>query len=126
MQVQIAEILRWTVLVLTVPAAVWDVKERRVPNLISLPALCAAAGAAALGGLDVTALIALPVILAAWQAGWMGGGDAKILMALAIAFGPAPVVIATGAAGLAALLARRPMPGAAFALPAAAIGAIWS
>lgn len=118
----IVDVMRYTILFLSVPAAVWDVAERRIPNFISLPALALALAVFVLAGEDnALGLLAVPVVFASWTAGWVGGGDAKLLMALALAFGPWPVVIATAASGLAALLARRSMPGAVFALPAVLI-----
>ncbi|MDR7574153.1 MAG: prepilin peptidase [Armatimonadota bacterium] len=112
-------VLRLVVLALALPAAVWDVWERRIPNFLSLPALAVAAAAFVLDGARLEAMLVLPVLFVSWSAGWIGGGDAKLLMALALAFGPWPAALATAVAGLAALAARRPMPGAVFALPAA-------
>jgi len=116
----VADVLRWTVLALSVPAAVYDLRERRVPNFISLPALAAGIALALFGGTDVATLTVIPVLLVAWSAGWIGGGDAKMLVALGLAFGAGPVAAIVALAGLAALAARRPMPGAALALPVAA------
>lgn len=115
----VANALRLAVLALALPAAVWDVRERRIPNFLTLPALAVAAAAFVLDGARLEAMLVLPVLFVSWSAGWIGGGDAKLLMALALAFGPGPAALATAVAGLAALAARRPMPGAVFALPAA-------
>lgn len=116
----IGDVFRLTILTLSIPAAILDVRERRIPNFLSLPALAVGVAAFALdaarGFAHVEALLALPVLFIAWSAGWIGGGDAKLLMALALAFGPWPVALGVGAAGLAALIFRKPMPGAAFAL----------
>lgn len=119
------DVLRLIVLALAVPAAAWDVRERRIPNFISLPALAIGLAVFALGGTPPEALLVLPVLFASWSAGWIGGGDAKLLMSLGLVFGLWPVAIATVAAALAALVARRPMPGAAFALPAALMCFLW-
>ena len=114
----IVNVLRLTVLALAVPAAVWDWCERRIPNFLSLPALAVGLVVFVRIGFTDTLLVLL-VLFAAWTWSWIGGGDAKLLMAVALAFGPLPVVVALVLAGLAALIARRPVPGAVFALPAA-------
>lgn len=127
---ELVAILRWAVLGLSIPAAAWDVSVRRVPNFLSIPALVLGGAAfsislASEGETALMALLVIPAVFIAWTSGWVGGGDAKLLMAQGLAFGPWPVVLAVSAAGLAALLARRPVPGAAFALPAVAVMWLW-
>jgi Flp pilus assembly protein protease CpaA len=109
--------LKAAIFAAAVAAAAFDVRRRRVPNWISLPALAASLILIPLSG-RWEGLLAWPVLYAAWSAGWIGGGDAKLLMAVAAAFGVEAAAASLAAAGLAAWAARRPVPGAAFA-PAA-------
>jgi prepilin peptidase CpaA len=67
-------------------SAVTDLRERRIPNAVTYPALAIAAGCAiSLGGLPLLlesvlgALVcATPLALAVWR-GWMGAGDVKLM-----------------------------------------------
>ncbi len=125
----VANVLRLTILALSVPAIAFDVRERRIPNFLTMPALAVGLAVFVLDtvrvGLQPDVLLVLPTLFLAWSADWIGGGDAKLLIALALTFGPWPVAVAAVAAGLAALVAGRPMPGAAFALPAALAVWLW-
>lgn len=85
-----------TLLTLLAVIAWFDVRERRVPNLlvvaiVALYALAAASSALAptpLADLAVAAAF-LGVGVALWMPGWLGGGDAKLLAALGLWAGPA-------------------------------------
>ncbi|MDR7615604.1 MAG: A24 family peptidase [Armatimonadota bacterium] len=119
------EVLRGIVLVLSIPAAYFDWRWRRIPNFLSLPALAAGLLAFVLSGGDPLAVLAALVIFSAWSFGWIGGGDTKLLMAYGLAFGPWPPALAAGLAGFFALLLRRSVPGAIFAIPALGIWRLW-
>lgn len=74
----------------------YDIRERRVPNLlvvaiVALYALAVATSAVAVTPLvDLAAAAAfLAVALLLWLPGWLGGGDAKLLAALGLWAGPA-------------------------------------
>jgi Flp pilus assembly protein protease CpaA len=89
--------LRWGVVLATAAlASAWDVRHRRIPNLLTAPVLFSGLGVAAvLGGagalLDAAlgaAIAALPfVVLFAFAAG--GAGDAKLMAALGAWLGSA-------------------------------------
>jgi prepilin peptidase CpaA len=89
------------VLVLVVMAARADVRSRRIPNHLTVPALAIAlASHAALGGragfmdaLTATA-IAGGVLLPGWLMGWMGAGDVKLMAAAAAWLGMPGAVVA--------------------------------
>lgn len=73
----------WLVIV-----SVWDLAQRRIPNVLVLPVMGAAllvqiyeAVIARSQGLNV-ALVAWALIYVLWRAHLFGGGDAKLLMAL--------------------------------------------
>jgi len=98
--------------------SVTDLRRRRIPNAVTLPA-CAAGlllglvrgglrglESAALGTLAGFGLLVVPALL-----GWVGAGDAKLLAALGAFLGPAGVLeaavygtLAGGIAGLAVLV----------------------
>jgi prepilin peptidase CpaA len=93
------------VLVLVVMAARADVRSRRIPNHLTVPALAIAlASHAALGGragfmdaLTATA-IAGGVLLPGWLMGWMGAGDVKLMAAAGAWLGMPGAVLAVLAA----------------------------
>lgn len=85
-----------TLLTLLAVIAWFDVRERRVPNLLvvaiaALYALAAGTSAVALAPMADLAVAAafLGVGVALWLPGWLGGGDAKLLAALGLWAGPA-------------------------------------
>src|SRR5262249_9758879 len=83
-------------------AAVWDLRSRRLPNVIVLGLLLlglilravaggpAAMGAGALGALAGGAALLLPLAMH-----WVGGGDVKLLAACGMWLGPVRVLEAT-------------------------------
>jgi len=83
-------LLRGTVVVLLLLAAVCDMRSRRIPNrLVAAVALlglavAASGGLAALPTALVTALTVLLLTFAAFAAGVLGGGDAKLVAAVAL------------------------------------------
>ncbi len=77
------------VLTLATLAALADVKDRRIPNHLTFPALAIAlVSHAMLGGRDgfldaLTGMaIAGGVLLPGWLMGWMGAGDVKLVAAI--------------------------------------------
>lgn len=95
------ELIRSILAAVLIAAVIIDLKERRIPNWLTLPSLAvglalqAARGggeglAAGLAGAAAgAALLALPFAL-----GWMGGGDIKLLAAIG-AFMGAPFTVLT-------------------------------
>lgn len=86
-------------IVLTVVALVWDLRTRRIPNAVTVTALCAAllfhgvtggwAGlGAALGGFGA----GFGLLLVLWLVGGGGGGDVKLMGALGAWLG-APLIL---------------------------------
>jgi prepilin peptidase CpaA len=80
----------WPVVVLIATAVCWDLRERRIPNWLTLPFLCAGFCAAPLmhgwAGLKSSLLAAPMVALIAgvfWLMGGLGAGDLKLLTAVA-------------------------------------------
>jgi prepilin peptidase CpaA len=77
-------------------SAVTDLRERRIPNAVTYPALLVAATCAlSLGGLPLLlestlgALVcAIPLALAMWR-GWMGAGDVKLMAVSGLVSGTA-------------------------------------
>ena len=129
-------------------SAVTDLRERRIPNAVTYPALAVAAACAiSLGGLPlllesaVGALVcATPLTLAMWR-GWMGAGDVKLMAVAGLVSGTAAgwsfslivlldVAVAGGAQALLWLLAakagRRDRPKAVPYGLAIAVGTTWA
>ncbi|MBI1796302.1 MAG: prepilin peptidase [Candidatus Eisenbacteria bacterium] len=77
------------VVVLMVAAAQADVRTRRIPNLLTFPALVLGVAVhAALGGWGgarsavAGALLAGAILLPGWRLRWMGAGDVKLMAAV--------------------------------------------
>jgi prepilin peptidase CpaA len=90
-----------TVFVLAlVTAAVIDVRERRIPNALTVPAfalallVAALGGWAGFGGAVAGAAIGLALGVAFMAIGAMGGGDAKLLAVVGAFLAPATFVVA--------------------------------
>jgi prepilin peptidase CpaA len=83
-----------------VAAAGWDLKERRIPNVLTVTGVAAALGLAALNGwstLGGSILVALAVLLVGsllFAKGWLGGGDVKLLVFVAAVLPPPDLVLA--------------------------------
>jgi prepilin peptidase CpaA len=96
-------------LVLAVLVAAWvDIRERRIPNALTLAMVVVAlAGRALLGGggplVDglLGAGLALAVMLPLFAMGGVGGGDAKLLIGVGAFLGPKGFVVAMLATALA-------------------------
>ena len=107
-------LISFTPLAVAVVATVVDFRTRRVPNILTFPAM--AAGFLVRFPPDPWILGLVVLFFLLWRAGIWGGGDAKLWMAMAfwtpagrgaeawLAFGIAAV--ATGAAAMAVLIAR--------------------
>jgi len=107
-------LISFTPLAVAVVATVVDFRTRRVPNILTFPAM--AAGFLVRFPPDPWILGLVVLFFLLWRAGIWGGGDAKLWMAMAfwtpagrgaeawLAFGIAAV--ATGAAAMAFLIAR--------------------
>ncbi len=129
-------------------SAITDVRERRIPNAVTYPALAIAATCGfSLGGVPLlieSALAALvcatPLALAMWR-GWMGAGDVKLMAVAGLVSGIAAgwtfslivlldVAVAGGAQALLWLLAakarRRDRPKAVPYGVAIAVGTTWA
>jgi prepilin peptidase CpaA len=77
------------VVAVTLIAADTDYRSRRIPNLLTLPALLAAlaihaiaGGAHGVGQAALGALVAGGILLPGWLLGWMGAGDVKLMSAV--------------------------------------------
>ncbi|MEN8161684.1 MAG: prepilin peptidase, partial [Myxococcota bacterium] len=76
------------------PAVWWDVRERRIPNLLTVPALAAVlawggatGGWGGLGAASLAAGCMLALGFGPFAWGWLGAGDVKALMVLAALWG---------------------------------------
>ena len=107
---------------LTAIAIVWDVRYRRIPNWVTLPALSAGLliaaierGGSGLAWSAIGATIGFFLLLAPWHVDWVGAGDLKLLTAIGAIAGPivAGLGFAAGTA-IAGVMAirRRAVPGA--------------
>jgi len=113
-----------TLLTLLAVIGWFDVRERRVPNLLVLAIVALYAVAVATSARAVTPVADLAVaaaflagVLLLWLPGWLGGGDAKLLAALGLWAGPAraldlvfAVAIAGGVLALILLVNARLAP----------------
>jgi prepilin peptidase CpaA len=113
-------LLMWIVPIACLVAVVTDVRERRIPNALTLSLAAIAIAAHATQGVVplISSLLVLAVVLVvgtfAFSCGWLGGGDVKLGAAVAAAFGYPDVV---------AFLIYTSLAGGVFALCyAAAIG----
>jgi Flp pilus assembly protein protease CpaA len=109
-----SQIVSFVPLAVAVAAAVIDFQTRRVPNVLTLPAM--AAGLLVRFPPDPWILWLVVLFFLLWRAGVWGGGDAKLWMAMAfwtpsgrgaeawLVFGI--VAVATGMVALAFLIAR--------------------
>lgn len=111
-------VLQAAAIVIAVIAAVWDLKTRRIPNVLTFGAALAAIvvhlwlqGPAGAGWAVAGWLVGVAFFLPFFALGGMGAGDVKLLGALGAWLGPGPVVwvalfslIAGGVIGLAVAL----------------------
>lgn len=111
-------VLQAAAIVIAVIAAVWDLKTRRIPNVLTFGAALAAIvvhlwlqGPAGAGWAVAGWLVGVAFFLPFFALGGMGAGDVKLLGALGAWLGPGPVVwvalfslIAGGIIGLAVAL----------------------
>lgn len=84
-------------------ATVWDIRDRRIPNAVTLPAILAGlilTGIFRLNAMPLT-VIALVLLFFFGALGLMGQGDIKLIMALTAICGP---IVALISAGIAAIL----------------------
>lgn len=88
----IATVALWCSIVLAALGALWDIRFRKLPNLLclalALAALCFTITSGDLGLLTSSALhglLAILVGMALFAPGWIGAGDAKFYAAVALA-----------------------------------------
>jgi Flp pilus assembly protein protease CpaA len=67
-------------LILIVVISLYDLKRGKVPNLVTLPLLCAGFLLNFPGSFDIW--FSCMIIFIAWRASWISAGDAKLWMAL--------------------------------------------
>lgn len=95
------------ILAIVVCAAAWtDLRDRRIPNLLTVSGFCVAlvlqsfsgvgALSAGLLGAGVGLLVALPL----FAAGGMGGGDTKLIIAVGAFLGPQKLLVALVVTGV--------------------------
>jgi prepilin peptidase CpaA len=79
---------------LTIAAAIWDLRERRIPNQLTLPALVLGfvyqavfAGWPGLADAGLAFLAGFGTLFVLWLIGGGGGGDAKLMGALSVWLG---------------------------------------
>lgn len=100
-------LLLFAVMLMTVAAAVFDVRDRRIPNLLTAPffvlgliiqiVLTATGNGGELGSGLLAALISFVILGGMWMAGGIGAGDAKLMMAIGIWLGlPQTLLIMAG------------------------------
>ncbi|MGH7558595.1 MAG: prepilin peptidase [Gemmatimonadota bacterium] len=93
--------------ILVLVAVWWDVRERRIPNALTVTGLGLAIGLRALdgpgplafglAGMGIALLLALPLV----ALGGLGGGDAKLLAAVGAFLGPGQLLVALAITALA-------------------------
>lgn len=78
----------------TAAAAVWDIRQRRIPNILTLPVFFAGwiyqavfHGWSGLGDGGLGFLVGFGVLFALWMVGGGGGGDVKLMGALSVWLG---------------------------------------
>jgi Flp pilus assembly protein protease CpaA len=104
-----AAIVQWgVVLVASLVAALWDLKSRQIPNVLTLPLLAAGIVLAAVQGdlkssLLAAILLGLPYILLFLFAGG-GAGDAKLMLAIGAWLGLSSGVVALLAISICAVI----------------------
>jgi prepilin peptidase CpaA len=102
------DLLAMAAVLLTVALGSWfDVRARRIPNVLTVGALAVALGLRAtfgmeelMGGLSGAGL-ALAVVVPLFVMGGIGGGDAKLLAAVGAFLGPKDLVVALLATAIA-------------------------
>lgn len=103
----IADLALAALAVLVLIAVWWDLRERRIPNALTVTGLVLALALRALEGPDallsglVAMAIALVVAFPLVILGGLGGGDAKLLAAVGAFLGPAQLLTALVITGLA-------------------------
>jgi len=113
---QIIEIT--TALCVLTLSAIWDIRQRRIPNIVTFPAITAGVILTAvwrMASLPVT-VIALILLFIFGTLRLMGQGDVKLIMALTALCGPAAALISAGIAAIFIVfiqLLRRPKETAA-------------
>ena len=96
----VTQTLAIALIALSVIAAWWDIRHRRIPNWLTLSGLVIAFALRSAGGLgSVTAgilgaALAFGLALPFFSVGGLGGGDVKLLAAVGAFLGPAQLVLA--------------------------------
>ena len=95
MSLPLEALTTWSLVLVAGVAALYDVREGRIPNGLTLGGLVLALALAAPGGLEAFGLalagagIAFLVALPVFMVGGLGGGDVKLLAAAGAFLGPA-------------------------------------